>query len=303
MFELNTTYYWRIDEVNDPCVWKGEVWQFTVANFIVVDDFEAYDTGANKIFNTWEDGNVNFTGSFIDLGVEPFDPAHAGNQSMLYVYDNTIKWDWDHYWSDANLPFDSPQDFTDADTKVLTLYFYGDRGNAINDTEQLYVALTGSLAEVRYADDAGQDMNDLKRAEWTEWNIEFSEFSGVDPCAVTGLSIGFGDRTNTDTVGGEGTVYFDNIRLYPSRCVPSIIKPVGDLSRNCIVDWADVGLAAIQWLRTDANLNPVTNPGTAGGPLEARRKRRRFQRQRQPRSDNGQVCLGQWARRHGGEIH
>jgi len=24
------TYYWRIDEVNDPNVWKGDIWQFTV---------------------------------------------------------------------------------------------------------------------------------------------------------------------------------------------------------------------------------------------------------------------------------
>jgi hypothetical protein len=25
------TYYWRVDEVNDPCVWTGKVWYFTVA--------------------------------------------------------------------------------------------------------------------------------------------------------------------------------------------------------------------------------------------------------------------------------
>jgi hypothetical protein len=261
--ELNTTYYWRIDEVNDPCLWKGNVWQFTVANFIIVDDFEAYDNDTNKIFNTWEDGNVNLTGSFIDLGVEPFSPAHTGNQSMQYIYDNTIKWDWDHYWSEGGLPFASPQDFTEAGVKALTLYFYGDRGNDINDTEELYVALTGSLAEVRYSDDAGRDMNDLKRTEWTEWNIEISDFIGVDPCAVTGLLVGFGDRDNTDTVGGEGVVYFDDIRLYPPRCVPSIIKPDADFSRNCIVDWSDVWLMALQWLRTDANLSPVVNPGSA----------------------------------------
>jgi hypothetical protein len=27
--EPSTTFYWRIDEVNDPCVWKGDVWSFT----------------------------------------------------------------------------------------------------------------------------------------------------------------------------------------------------------------------------------------------------------------------------------
>jgi hypothetical protein len=27
--DYNTTYYWRVDEVNDPCVWQGNVWSFT----------------------------------------------------------------------------------------------------------------------------------------------------------------------------------------------------------------------------------------------------------------------------------
>ncbi len=27
--DYSTTYFWRIDEVNDPCVWTGDVWRFT----------------------------------------------------------------------------------------------------------------------------------------------------------------------------------------------------------------------------------------------------------------------------------
>jgi len=30
LLEFEQTYYWRIDEVNDPQTWKGKVWQFTV---------------------------------------------------------------------------------------------------------------------------------------------------------------------------------------------------------------------------------------------------------------------------------
>ncbi len=30
VLESGGTYYWRIDEVNDPCVWKGDVWKFSV---------------------------------------------------------------------------------------------------------------------------------------------------------------------------------------------------------------------------------------------------------------------------------
>jgi hypothetical protein len=262
-FQMNATYYWRIDEVNtvDPNVWKGNTWAFRVANFIIVDDFEDYDTSDNKIFNTWEDGNVNFTGSFLDLGVEPFNPVHIGEQSMLFIYDNTILWDWDHYWSEAKLPFSPAKDFTEADVKVLTLYFHGDADNDANDTEELYVGLEGSLAEVRYSDDHGNDNNDIRLEEWIEWNVAISEFSGVDPCAVTGLLIGFGDRDNTDKVGGEGVVYFDDIRLNRPRCLPELLKPAADLNNDCIVSWGDIDVIGSQWLRSDANVAPVQNPG------------------------------------------
>ena len=53
----NSTYFWRIDEVNAADTWKGSVWSFTTVNFIVVDDFEDYtDDVGSRIFQTWRDG-------------------------------------------------------------------------------------------------------------------------------------------------------------------------------------------------------------------------------------------------------
>jgi hypothetical protein len=80
------TYYWRIDEVNnlDPeGPWKGTVWSFTTANFIVVDDFEDYtDDVSSRIFQTWRDGYGfsepapgypgNGTGSAVGYSQPPF---------------------------------------------------------------------------------------------------------------------------------------------------------------------------------------------------------------------------------------
>ncbi|HUU20121.1 MAG TPA: LamG domain-containing protein, partial [Sedimentisphaerales bacterium] len=57
--ELDATYYWRIDEVNDAnpdSPWTGILWSFTTAGFLVVDDFEDYDSGDNQIWYTWKDG-------------------------------------------------------------------------------------------------------------------------------------------------------------------------------------------------------------------------------------------------------
>ncbi|MHC4117631.1 MAG: right-handed parallel beta-helix repeat-containing protein [Planctomycetota bacterium] len=56
---LDTTYYWRIDEVDDAIIRKGNVWSFTTANFIVVDDFESYnqinppDAATRRVFDIW----------------------------------------------------------------------------------------------------------------------------------------------------------------------------------------------------------------------------------------------------------
>jgi hypothetical protein len=257
--EFDTTYYWRVDVVNDPCKWVGWGWHFTTANYVVIDNFESYDNDANRIYYTWID---YIGGSEIDLGTEPFSPAHGGDQSMLCIYDNRLNYGGGFY-SEVELPFSPAQDLTHAGAvTVLTLYFYGDPGNDAADTEELYVGLAGSYDEVRYSDDHGNDLNDLKKSEWTEWNIPLSDFSGVNPAAVTSLFIGFGARGSA-TQGGVGAVYFDDIRLYPSRCVPGLLKPDADLNNDCIVDWGDVGVVGAQWLRSDADVTPVVNPGDA----------------------------------------
>ncbi|MHC4865520.1 MAG: LamG domain-containing protein, partial [Planctomycetota bacterium] len=55
--ELDKTYYWRIDEVNDTngATFKGGVWKFSTAGYVVIDDFEQYDQD-NRIYYTWDDG-------------------------------------------------------------------------------------------------------------------------------------------------------------------------------------------------------------------------------------------------------
>jgi hypothetical protein len=71
-------YYWRIDEYNkDATVTTGKVWNFTVADYLIVDDIESYndldpsDPLSNRIFNAWLDGyGVATNGSLV--GYESF---------------------------------------------------------------------------------------------------------------------------------------------------------------------------------------------------------------------------------------
>jgi hypothetical protein len=52
-----------VDEVNpNGTITKGKIWSFTVADFLIVDDFELYDNlgpsewASNSIFEKWADG-------------------------------------------------------------------------------------------------------------------------------------------------------------------------------------------------------------------------------------------------------
>ena len=273
--QWNKTYYWRIDEVNpaEPDgPWKGIVWSFTTANYIVVDDFESYtDDVGNRIFQTWKDGwgynepapgyPGNGTGSAVGYSQPPFaEPTtvHGGGQSMPLAYDNSGAAGKARY-SETLREWASPQDWTRNNVKVLTLYFYGALANA---PEGLYVALEDNAAHVKVVN--YPDPEAVQAAGWQEWNIELSQFSaaGVNLKAVKKMYIGLGNRSSPK-LGGTGTIFIDDIRVYPSRCVPSMGKPAADLSGNCVVDAADVDILANLWLDTGFQVTPA-DPGTTG---------------------------------------
>ena len=173
---------------------------------------------------------------------------------MKYEYDNTMNWTVGYY-SEAETKDLEPNDWTQLGLKVLSLWFYGNAGNYAGDTEQMYLGVEDTAfiqAEVRYGQGEGEDMNDIKVEDWQEWNILLSNINDANLAELTKLFIGFGIRGGL-LPGGRGTVYFDNIRLYPARCVPEKVKPIADLSGNCIVDLADVEIMAGQWLQSGEN--------------------------------------------------
>jgi hypothetical protein len=109
-------------------------------------------------------------------------------------------------------------------------------------------------------------MSDIQVSEWQRWDIPFVWFTDSNSAApndvnfasVESVHIGFGNRRNP-VPGGWGYVYFDDIRLNRPYCRPEY-GPTGDLSGDCFVGVADVGVIGEQWLRGDVNLNPVTAP-------------------------------------------
>ena len=219
----DTTYYWRVDEVNNvnpDSPWVGSIWSFTTADFLIVDDFELYndihpdDPGSNRIFNTWEDGykNPTINGSVVGYANPPFTEqtiVHSGRQSMPYSYGNNLK------YSEAVLPLSPPQDWTEEGVEVLSLWFYGDASNA---AEQMYVAVSNSTGPAVVVEH--NNPNAAKIDTWTEWTIDLQAFTGVNLTNVNSIAIGFGDKNNPQA-GGSGMVFFDDIRLYrPAEPTP-----------------------------------------------------------------------------------
>jgi hypothetical protein len=144
--EWEATYYWRVDEINTgnpDSPWVGNIWSFTTAGFLIIDNFESYNAGENQIWYSWLDGL-----GFGSPGVDPYSPGngtgaavgdettpsfteetivHGGSQSMPMTYDNN-KQGYSKY-SETEFTLTEPRDWTEGDVSQLTLWFQGMPGS------------------------------------------------------------------------------------------------------------------------------------------------------------------------------
>jgi hypothetical protein len=225
----HTAYYWRVDGINNAnpsSPWPGNVWSFTTADFIVVDDFEAYDAN-NPIWENWLDG-----AGFGEQGTPGYNPGngtgaaagdestastceevivHGGGQSMPYSYNNSGSTGKALY-SEAELTLSYPhaRNWTEQGVTELSLWFHGDPAN---DPERMYVAISNNtgLFAVVYHDDT----NATATNTWTQWVIPLQAFADKDIglTNVDMIAIGFGTKGNMTIPDGAGKMYFDDIRL------------------------------------------------------------------------------------------
>jgi len=242
VLQLGKVYYWKVNEVNDlakPPAWEGEVWSFSTAAFLPVDDMESYNDAEGKdtrIYETWVDGwNVAANGSQVGHDVAPFAELrviHGGAQSMPLYFDNTTA-----AYSEATRTFDPSQDWTQYGVKGLTLWFFGDPANTAT---QMYVKINGR--KVAYDGDA----DNLLRKPWQMWYIDLSTLTGVNLKKVTELAIGL--------ESGKGVVFIDDVGLSPrSR---QLVTPTKPAATNLMAHYL-----------FDGNVNDSTgaHPGTVVG--------------------------------------
>jgi hypothetical protein len=109
-------------------------------------------------------------------------------------------------------------------------------------------------------------MDDIREKRWHEWNIDLALFAdgGVDLSKVSRIIIGFGEDDGIkpgNSPTGLGEVYFEDIKLYTTRCVlakrsPALVAvdfaPGGAPSGDCIVDYREMQELADGWLAHDS---------------------------------------------------
>ncbi len=206
--QWDTTYYWRVDGVNDlnpDSPWVGSIWSFTTANFLIVDDFEGYDADDNQIWYAWHDGL-----GYGVVGTDPYYPGngsgsavgdestpsyteetivHGGSQAMPLFYDNNKQGFFNY--SEAELALTDSRDWTENGVNRLTIWF---RGNPTGFVEGAVGTYTMSAA--------GADI-------WgtaDEFRFAYKQLSGAGTISAQVLSV-----QNTDPWAKAGVMIRESL--------------------------------------------------------------------------------------------
>jgi len=203
--------FWRIDEVEaGGTVHKGNVWQFSILPYLLIDDFESYtNTSPNRVFQTWIDGAGFSPDEFFPKGIGGngsgaivgYDPTagnimetrivNSGGQSMPVLYDNSAA----PKFAEVERAFSPAQNWTVQGVTTILVHFRGDKGN----TGKLYVKINGT--KVPYSGPAV----DIASLTWVPVSVDLAS-AGVSLTSVKTLAIGVEG-------GDKGTIYIDDIRL------------------------------------------------------------------------------------------
>ena len=224
-------YYWRIDEVNtDGTISMGRIWTFTVADFLLVDDFEGYtdnDADGEAIWQYWIDGyGVADNGSQVGYLLPPYAEKtiiHSGSQSMPLLYNNTNG----VTNSQAELTLAARRDWTEQGVEELSLWFRGLPGSTGSFVEGPVgvFTMTGSGADIwNNADEFHYAYKSLTGAgsmiariesvsdtnTWAKAGVMIRET--LDPgskhafaCVTPGQGVSFQRRPQTDSGSNETT--------------------------------------------------------------------------------------------------
>ena len=231
-----------------------------IGEYYVIEDFESYSS-TTELKAKWD--SAGGTLGYFKLNLEY---PHSDLKCLRLEY-----WTYDSPYycgvSRTETPW-IPADWTFAGTaETLSLWFSpggSDPNLSINGVDELYVRLKDSSdreATVQYTDN--WPVSNFDNGGHQEWNIGLQEFvddnPAIDLTNVKMLEMGVLDGLgNPPAQTGDGYIYFDDIRLYPRRCILKYGQPEADLNDDCVVDGIDLSIMAGDWLDYDYNITAVS---------------------------------------------
>jgi hypothetical protein len=131
-----------------------------------------------------------------------------------------------------------------------------DIGIKSNIAAPVYVTLKDSSNNT--ATITHDDPNIALVTAYQEWLIPTARFTFLNPnldlANIQKITLGVGGAGNR----GTGTLYFDDIRLYGSRCMAGHPGPAADFTGgDCFVDHNDLNIMTNNWLISDYQVIPV----------------------------------------------
>ena len=265
--DWETTYYWRVDEINTgnpDSPWIGNVWSFTTAGFLIVDDFETYDAGANQIWYSWHDGLGYGTPGTADFfagngtGAAVGDETtasyteetivHGGSKAMPLSYDNN-KQGYSRY-SETELKLTAPRNWTEEGVANLSLWFRGYPGS----TGSFVEGPTGTFTMKA----SGADIWTVNGVEADEFHFAYKMLTGAGSMIAKVQSL---DNTNAWAKAGvmiRETLDPDSAHAYmavtPANGVSFQRRP-GTNVTSTSDNSATLAEAAPYWVKIDRSIS------------------------------------------------
>ncbi len=243
LLNYDTLYYWRIDIHQNGQEYPGPVWSFRtqrIPEYQLIEDFHSYIDN-ESLMTTWDDGSSNGSNSQIQLSIYGSIRLDYDNQSAPYRSETTCQ-------------FESPRDWLHTPMKAVSLLMLG---HPNNDNEPIYITLE-DLSQTVTVNVFDISVN---RDEWQTCELPLASFTqaGLDLAHVTAMAVGIGTGQSP---GGTGQVYFDDITLYPRRCLAQHRVAV-DLNQDCQIDMLDLEMLISDWLLADYQVQSMA-PSSSG---------------------------------------
>jgi hypothetical protein len=240
---LGQTYFWRVDQVDGEtgAIYQGNVWSFTAQAALMIDDFDDYANWEDVLLVWEEEGSAwNYVSTNF---------AAAGNSIWIWLNhpDQTPEQKGSH----GSLILRRDMDFTKYGTKALAFDFASDMNHGF--VQDIYIELSDGTTSARVTID---DPVIVHNRAWGLVDIDLARFTGVDLSHIKSLAMGVSVASDSDQTV---SVYFDQLRLLPQRCVPER-SLASDLNGDCVIDAADLEILSDHWLESTVQVMAAEPP-------------------------------------------